>query len=152
VTTALDLITEHPFLDGLDPEALTRLSAWASRSQFHPGTRIFSEGGKADRFWLIRSGQVQLDVHLPNRGRVVFESLGPGTVLGWSWMFEPYRWHFGATAVDATLTVEFDGRGVHRLCDQDPALGHALTSRFIRVVVDRLQATRIRLLDLYGSP
>jgi CRP-like cAMP-binding protein len=89
---------------------------------------------------------------LPGRGDVVVETLGPGAVLGWSWLFEPYRWHFGAVAVEETLTVEMDGAGVRRLCEQDPALGYELTRRFMAVVVHRLQANRMRLLDLYGGP
>jgi hypothetical protein len=83
---------------------------------------------------------------------VVIETLDAGTVLGWSWLFPPYAWHFGATAAASTLAVEFDAQGVRRLCDEDPVLGYALVQRFTRVVVDRLQSTRIRLLDLYGAP
>jgi CRP/FNR family transcriptional regulator, cyclic AMP receptor protein len=150
--TAQDLLAAHPFLEGLSPEQLMHLSAWAHRSQFHAGARIFSEGGQADRFWLIRDGHVTLDAHVPGRGEMVIETLGPGSVLGWSWLFPPYRWHFGATAVEPTLTVELDGPGIRRLCESDPALGFELTKRFIQVVVDRLQATRVRLLDLYQSP
>jgi CRP-like cAMP-binding protein len=146
--TAQDLIAAHPFLDGLTTKQLQRLSAWANRSQFRAGARIFTEGGHADRFWLIREGAVALDTQVPGRAAVLIETLGPGSVLGWSWRFPPYRWHFGATAVEQTLTVEFNGAGVRRVCDEDPELGYALTTRFMKVVVDRLQSTRMRLFDL----
>jgi hypothetical protein len=43
-------------------------------------------------------------------------------------------------------------RAGSRACDADPALGYELLRRFVQVVVDRLQSTRIRLLDLYGQP
>lgn len=151
IVTTYDLLAAHPFLSGLPRDQLTRLSAWGHRSVFHAGARVFAEGGRATRFWLIREGHVRLDTHLPGRGDVVVETLGPGEVLGWSWLFAPYRWHFGATAVEDTLTVEMDGAGVRRLCDEDPALGYQLATRFMAVVVDRLQATRMRLLDLYGG-
>jgi CRP/FNR family cyclic AMP-dependent transcriptional regulator len=147
--TSRDLLAAHPFLDGLTSDQLTQLSAWAHRSQFHAGARIFSEGGRADKFWLIRDGHVTLDAQVPGRGQVVIETLGSGTVLGWSWLFPPYRWHFGATAVEPTLTVEFDAVGIRRLSQADPVLGYELTSRFTRILIDRLQATRVRLLDLY---
>jgi CRP/FNR family transcriptional regulator, cyclic AMP receptor protein len=150
--TAQDLLAAHPFLVGMTPDEFDRLAAFAHRSQFHAGTRIFSEGGKADRFWLIRDGRVTLDAQVPGRGEVVIESLGPGTVLGWSWLFPPYRWHLGATAVEPTLTVELDGAGVRRLSEDDPVLGYELVRRFIQVVVDRLQATRVRLLEQHEAP
>jgi CRP-like cAMP-binding protein len=151
MTTALELIAGHPFLEGLAPSQTARLSTWASQAHFRASTRIFSEGGRADRFWLLISGHVQLDSAAPGGRRMVVESLGPGAVLGWSWLFPPHEWHFGAVAVAPTQTVEFDGPGVRRLCDADPELGYVLTRRFCHVVIDRLQATRVRLLDLYGA-
>jgi CRP-like cAMP-binding protein len=152
MTTTYDLISAHPFLDGLEPRWLEMLSHRARRSVRHPGHRLFREGGVADRFWLIRGGRMALDVNVPGRGDVVVETLGPDTVVGWSWLFPPYRWHFGAVAVEETLTIEFDGPRVRALCDQEPALGYALSLRFMAVMLDRLQNTRIRLLDVYGLP
>ena len=146
--THADLIAEQAFLNGLRPMYLERLSYYAKRSVFRAGQRIFSEGGRADRFWVIRDGQVRLDTHVPGRTDAVVETLGAGSVLGWSWLFPPYTWHFGAVAVTQCLTVEFDGPGVQALCDRDPELGYELTRRFLPVVVERLQATRTRLLDL----
>jgi CRP/FNR family transcriptional regulator, cyclic AMP receptor protein len=150
IITAYDLLAAHPFLAGMTPAQLERLSPWAHRSLLHEGKRIFSEGGRAERFWLIRDGRVALDAQSPDGETVVLEELGPGSVLGWSWLFPPYRWHLGATAVEQTLAVELDGAGVRRVCDEDPVIGSELYRRFIEVVVDRLQATRQRLLEDRG--
>ena len=150
--TAQDLLTAQPFLEGMTDRQLERLSYYAHRSMFHAGNRVFREGGHADRCWLIQRGRVHLDTHIPGRGDVVVETLGPNAVLGWSWLFPPYRWHFGAVAAEPTFTLALDGPGLRRLCDDDPTLGYDLTTRFMRVVVERLQATRIRLLDLYPEP
>jgi CRP/FNR family transcriptional regulator, cyclic AMP receptor protein len=149
--SAYNLLSTQPYLAGLTPTQLDRLSFWSKKSMFHAGARLFEEGGRADRFWIIREGHVTLDTHLPGRGEVVVETLGPGAVLGWSWLFAPYRWHFGASAVETTLAIELDGPGVRSLCEHDPALGYELVRRFMAVVVERLQATRLRLLDLYGA-
>lgn len=147
--TAQEMLAAHPFLAGLAVPGLTRLSFWSRRQTFHAGARLFEEGTRADRFWLINEGHVALDLHVPVRGRSIVETLGPGEVLGWSWLFPPYRWHFGATAVETTLAIALDGPGVRGLCEEDPALGYALLNRFVPVIVERLQATRLRLLDLY---
>ena len=80
------------------------------------------------------------------------ETIGAGGVLGWSWLFPPYRWQFGAVAVQRSTAVEFTAEGVRRLMESDDRLGRQLTARFMSVVVDRLQASRVRLLDLYGYP
>jgi CRP/FNR family transcriptional regulator, cyclic AMP receptor protein len=149
--TALDVLAGQPFLAGLTEHQLDRLAPWSRRGLVHAGSRIFREGGAADRFWLIKSGRVNLDTHLPGRGDVVIETLGPGAVLGWSWLFPPYRWHFGAVAVETTTTVELDAAAVRAILQRDPALGYELSTRFMQVMVDRLQTTRLRLLDLHNT-
>jgi CRP-like cAMP-binding protein len=150
--TAYDLLAAQPFLTGLTHQQLDKLSYWTKKSYFHAGARLFEEGGRADRFWILREGHVTLDTHLPGRSDAIVETLGPGAVLGWSWLFPPYRWHFGASAVETTLALELDGPGVRSLCEHDQMLGYELVTRFMGLVVERLQATRLRLLDLYGTP
>lgn len=145
--TAMDLLAAHPFLAGVSDRHLRRLAAWTKKTPFHEGYALFREGARADRFWLIRDGQVQLSTQVPGQGSVVVETLGAGSPVGWSWLFPPYRWHFSAMATRPTLTLELDGAGVRRLCEQDPELGYELVRRFMAVVVDRLQATRMRLIQ-----
>lgn len=149
--TTLELINEHPFLDGLSTDWLDRMSVQARRANYHAGYRLFSQGGRSEHFWLIRHGRVALDIDAPGRGHVTIETIGAGSVLGWSWQFPPYRWQFGAVATEPTRTIRFDAEGVRRLCEEDAALGYELSQRFMSIAVQRLQATRMRLLDLYGD-
>ncbi|MDW6057415.1 cyclic nucleotide-binding domain-containing protein [Streptomyces sp. FXJ1.4098] len=127
-----------------------RLFALAAERDFPAGCRLFDEGGIADRFWLIRSGEVALDVYVPGRQAQVVETLGPRQQLGWSWIFPPYRWHLGARAVGPVRTWEFRAAEVRELCADDPAFGYELMLRCAALIADRLQATRLRLLDLYA--
>ena len=147
--TVADMLASQPFLAGLSSERMHKLAPWSRTVTFPTGARIFDEGRRAERFWLIRQGRVSLETQVPGRGAVVVESLGRGAVLGWSWLFPPYRWHFSASAGEVTTAIEFDGAGVRELCQRDPGLGYDLALRFTEVVVDRLQSTRLRLLDLY---
>jgi CRP-like cAMP-binding protein len=139
-----EILGEHPFVAGLSKSSLDRLSAYAHRGVFRPGQQLFVEGGAADRFWLLGDGEVELSLTVG--GRAVFiDRLGDGDVLGWSWLFPPYRWHFDAVAVRQTSVIECDGPGVRRLCEVDREVGYELTHRFLDIVVRRLQATRMRL-------
>src|SRR4029453_10809983 len=104
------------------------------------GPGLCRAGQPAERFWLVRSGEVALDFPVPGRGDVGIETIGPGGVLGWSWLFPPYRWPVGGVAVQRSTAVEFTAEGVRRLMEADDALGRQLTTRFMSVVVDRLQA------------
>ncbi|WP_079194570.1 cyclic nucleotide-binding domain-containing protein [Streptomyces sp. CB02923] len=124
--------------------------ARAREVSFPAGTRIFEEDRKADRFWIIRTGAVQLDVRVPGRRAAVVGTLHPGDLLGWSWLFPPYSWHLGAETLSPVRAWEFDAQDVRELCREDPALGHALVLRYAEVIGDRLQCERTRLLDLYG--
>lgn len=148
VTTAA--LADHPFLRGVPQEHLCKLAEAATVVAIPARQRIFEDGGNASRFWLIRSGRVALDFQIPGQGLVTVETLGMGDVLGWSWLFPPYRWVFGALALTQAEAFEFDGPAVHARLDTDPGLGYELTRRFVAVVANRLQATRFRLLDLYA--
>ncbi|MGW1840447.1 cyclic nucleotide-binding domain-containing protein [Streptomyces sp. BBFR2] len=129
-----------------------RLMALAREVSFEQDTRIFEERGRADRFWILRSGSVTLDLHVPGRRRVTVATLGPGDLLGWSWLFPPHEWDFGAEAFSPVRAHEFDARSVRALCDADPALGLALVSTITQVLAHRLEATRTKLIDQYVVP
>src|SRR6185437_13926721 len=143
--TTYDLLVAHPFLAGLPLRHLEHLSHWATRAPFGAGSRIFQEHGQAQGFWLIRDGFVDLDIRPRGRGDAVVETLGPGAVLGWSWLFPPYRWHFGAVTTEAVLAIAVDGAATRSYCDAEPAFGYELNKRFMAVVVKRLQSTRMHL-------
>jgi CRP/FNR family transcriptional regulator, cyclic AMP receptor protein len=148
-------LAAHPFLRGLPLDQLAALAGTATVVTFPARCRLFEEGGNATRFWLIRSGRVALDLDVPGQGRQVIETLGMGEVVGWSWMFPPYQWAFGAAAVTPVEAVAFDAAAVRACCAADPLLGLELNWRLTRMVVGRLQTTRIRLLtwhDLTERP
>jgi len=89
---------------------------------------------------------------VPGRGRIKIDTIGIGEVLGWSWLYAPYQWAFGAESASAVEAFEFDGRMVRACCESDPALGYELTRRLALVVAKRLQATRVRLITASGQP
>ncbi|MFD8636538.1 Crp/Fnr family transcriptional regulator [Streptomyces sp. NPDC059533] len=128
----------------------SRLMELAHEVNFDEGTRLFQEGGHADRFWIVRSGTVTLDVHVPGRRAAVIETLGAGALVGCSWLFKPYTWRLGAEAMTPVRAYEFDAVGVRALMDADTAFGSALGHWVGQVLAHRLQAARIRLLDLYA--
>ncbi|MFD9722253.1 cyclic nucleotide-binding domain-containing protein [Streptomyces sp. NPDC059072] len=127
-----------------------RLMELAREVNFDEGTRLFHEGGRADRFWIVRSGSVTLDVHVPGRRAAVIETLGAGELVGCSWLFKPYTWRLGAEAMTPVRAYEFDAVGVRALMDADTAFASALGHWVGQVLAHRLQAARIRLLDLYA--
>ena len=114
------------------------------------GERLCREGDPADRFYLIESGVVALEIAVPGRDALLIETLHDGDLLGWSWLFEPHRWQFDARALEPCDLIVFDGACVRERCEADPALGYAFMQRFAAVMVERLQATRLQLMDVYG--
>jgi CRP-like cAMP-binding protein len=113
---------------------------------------VFKHGEPADQFYLMRHGNVALEIPSPHRGAIRLEIVGEGNVFGWSWLFPPYTWQFDARAVELTRALSLDGKCLRGKCEDNPVLGYDLMKRFSAVMQDRLQATRIRLLDVYGQP
>jgi len=145
-----DLIAESPVLGGLRPEHLKLIAGCAQNVRFDDGEMILREGAAADRFYFLRSGAVALEIAVPGREPLVIETLGPGDALGWSWLFDPYRWQYDARALEPVGAVAFDAVCLRGKCDADPRLGYDLMGRFASVLLRRLQATRLQLVDVYG--
>ncbi|MFC4054052.1 Crp/Fnr family transcriptional regulator [Actinomadura syzygii] len=150
IVTGTDLARE-PFLSGMRSTDLARLAKAARHVAIPAGRRVFGQSDPAERFWLVKDGTVSVDLDTPGRGAVVIETYGPGSVLGWSWLFRPYEWRFGGVAGTPVRAIEFDGRLVRTLCAVDPAMGYELTRRFAELVVRRLEATQARLLELSAA-
>ncbi|MEU0675916.1 cyclic nucleotide-binding domain-containing protein [Streptomyces sp. NPDC006172] len=137
-------------LTALPPPQRRRLMTLAREVSFPEDSRIFEAGGRADRFWVIRSGAVSLDQQVTTVQRVVVASLGAGDLLGWSWLFPPYHWDFGAEAFSPVRAYEFQAQPVLKLCEEDPALGLSLVRIVAEILAHRLETTRVKLLEQYG--
>ncbi|CBG67631.1 cyclic nucleotide-binding domain-containing protein [Streptomyces sp. LBUM 1478] len=137
-------------LRALPAEDRQRLMRVAREVAFTQGERLFEEGSRADRFWIVRTGTVDLDMRVPGRRPAVIESLRHNELVGWSWLFSPHVWHLGAEATTPVRAYEFDATAVRLMCQEDPAMGRAVGLWVGEVLAHRLQAARTRLLDLYA--
>jgi CRP-like cAMP-binding protein len=146
-----ELLGDVPALQALAPEHRDTLAGCARNQVFERGARIMREGDPADAFYVIREGRVALETVVPTRGAVILQTLEDGDLLGWSWLVPPYRTAFDARSMGTTHAIAFDGACLRGKCEADPALGYDLLKLLSGVFVERLQDTRLRLLDLYAK-
>jgi CRP-like cAMP-binding protein len=145
-----ELLAAAPALTGITPEHLEFIAGCGRNEVYAEGEYLMREGRKADHFYVIRRGRVALETHIPERGAITLETIESGDLLGWSWLMPPYRVHFDARALEETHVVALDGECLRGKFDDDPLLGYEMLKRFLPVIVERLQATRVRMLDVYG--
>jgi CRP/FNR family transcriptional regulator, cyclic AMP receptor protein len=148
--TIEDTLRDVRLFHGLDDAAIEVIAGCGSNGALAEDELLFREGQPAETFYLLRHGRVALETFVPTRGTVTIETIEPGDVIGWSWLFPPYRWHFDARALADMRITTFDAACLRGKCDADPRLGYELMTRFAQVMIERLQATRLRLLDVYG--
>jgi CRP-like cAMP-binding protein len=151
MSTIASMLADYPPLSKLSGAALESMASSARIEQFDAGARMLRTGDPANTFYVLRHGRVAVEVPSPRGGPIVIETLEPGEVLGISWMLAPYRVTFDARCVEQCGVIAIDAAALRAACDVDPSLGYALYKTFSGVVRDRLQATRMQLLDLYGS-
>jgi CRP/FNR family cyclic AMP-dependent transcriptional regulator len=146
-------VAAHPFLIGMSEHHIRLLTDCAMLSHFEAGNFIFREGEPANRFYLIEHGKVALESSTLGE-RVRIEEIGEGDLLGWSWLFPPYAWHFTARALERTSAIFFYGTVLREYSEKDPALGFELFKRMSAVMLRRLQAARQKLLGAHqrGKP
>lgn len=150
--SVFDVLVLHPVVGDLPATWLSRLASHARQACHITDHRLLREDEPADRFWLVRSGMVAIDLHVPGRGDIVVEELGAGSVVGWSWLIPPYRCRYGAIVTDDIRAIEFNAAGVRSMIAEDAELGCELQSRMLAVMADRLETARNRLIELDAYP
>lgn len=146
-----ELIAEQRCLAELPNQDHKLIAGCGKNVHFRSGEMLFREGDAADTFYLVRRGSVAIELAAPARPPIVISTAGEGGLVGWSWLFPPYRWHFDARAREEVSAIAIDGACLRGKCEDDNALGYRLMRCFAQVAVDHLQAARMQVLDLYGN-
>lgn len=141
-----DVLCAHPFFSGLKHKHLCILAEGAGKAMFATEEILFREGEPANRFYLIEKGRIVLEAREPPRDPAAIQTLGCGDVLGWSWLFAPFTWHFSARAVEPASAIVLNAGHLLAAADEDHDFGYELMRRVSRVVIERLQATRNRFM------
>ncbi len=144
------VIDQHPFFQGIGQTLHDLLVGCAANVRFEAGDYLAREGQAADTFYLIRTGQVAVEVDVPGKKPIILETMSEGEVLGWSWMSPPYHSTLDARAVTLVRAISFDGKCLRAKMEADPKLGYEVMRRFVPMMAHRLSLARMQLLDLYA--
>ncbi len=145
------VLKEHPFFAGATAEHIVLAAGCARNHRFHAGQYLFREGDPADELFLIRHGRVALEIVSPGQAPIVFLTLGDGEIVGASWLIPPYRWNFEARALELTRAIGIDAACLREKCEADHDFGYEIMKRFLPIIANRLHATRLQILDVYGK-
>jgi CRP-like cAMP-binding protein len=145
------LLMEHPFLRGISESHLDFLTGCASNVRYAADEFLFKEGQESDASYVVRSGRIALEISVPGRVPVELQTIEAGEVLGWSWLYPPYRWQFDARAVEPVRAFRLDGNCLRTKCEADHDLGYEIVKRFLYQVHTRLERTRMQMLDIYRA-
>jgi CRP-like cAMP-binding protein len=145
------LLAEHLFFKDFAVLYRELIAGCGKNVHFNSGQLLAKTGAPADQFFAIRHGRASIELHSSDRGPIILQTVEAGDVVGWSWLFPPYRWKFDLRAVEEVRAISFDGECLRGKCDRDPVMGYDFMKRFAQVFMERLEAARLQLLDLYGS-
>jgi CRP/FNR family cyclic AMP-dependent transcriptional regulator len=145
------IVKEHPFFSGLEEGFCQLVCGCAKNVRFEAGHYLFHDGEPANELYLLRHGRVALEVAVPGRGALTFQTLSAGDIIGVSWLIPPYRWTYDAKALDLTRAIAMDATCLRGKCEEDHDLGYELMKRFVPILIERLHGTRLQMLDVYGS-
>jgi CRP-like cAMP-binding protein len=146
------IVSKHRFFAGLSQEFIDLVTGCCKNVRFDAGQFLLREGEAADQIYLIRQGRVALQISAPARGDIVFQTLGEGELVGVSWLIPPYRWSHDAKALELVRAISIDAKCLRNKSEADHSLGYEMMKRFVPVLVERLHATRMQILDVYGAP
>jgi CRP/FNR family transcriptional regulator, cyclic AMP receptor protein len=146
----LTRIASFPFFEGFDAPFLGAIAPGATERTYETGAEVVREGAAAAEFFLVRHGKIGLEVGSPDRPHRTIQTVGPGEVLGWSWLVPPHRWHFDARALKPTRVIVLDAGTLRAALADRPEAGYRFLLRLLPVIAERLENARLQLLDLHG--
>jgi len=144
------IIHQHRFFAGLDEQFLKLVVGCAKNVRFESGQYLFREGSPADQFYLLREGRVALEIAAPGRAALSFLTVNEGEVVGVSWLIPPYRWTYDGRAMGLVRAIALDAKCLRDKCEENHDLGYEMMKRVVPIIVQRLHATRLQVLDVYG--
>jgi CRP/FNR family transcriptional regulator, cyclic AMP receptor protein len=147
--TILEMLRQHPFVAGFEPHHVEKLAALATQIRFERDQVIFREGDDWTEFYLIVSGLVALEIAAPGHTFRV-QTLFAGDELGWSALLMGKGKQFQARTLERVDALAFEGPELLVACHEDTLFGFILMQRLLGVVSERLQATRLQLLDMHS--
>jgi len=143
------MLVDFPLVVEIGEKYIDLITQNASIVRFNPGETIVQAGDDADRFFLIRHGEVAIETYAPERGPIVVQTIGEGEMIGWSWFLPPYKWHFDARAVQLTRAISVLAQPIRDLCEEDNELGYRVNRYISQIIGQRMEATRMQLLDVF---
>jgi len=141
------LLQAHPFFRDLPESFLHAVAGCAKNVRFGAGEFLFREKGAANEFYLVREGQLALEVNSPKLGPISIQTIHEGEVVGWAWLFPPYQWYFDARVQKPLRAVSINATCLRKKCEEDSALGYEMMKRFAGIMLKNLQSTRLQLIE-----
>jgi CRP-like cAMP-binding protein len=143
-------LDESEFFGSMETEHRQWLAEHATETRFDDGQLVARQGSTADRFFFILEGELVVEVPALTGPSLEVTRLGPGKIFGWSWLIEPYRWHFNARASGETRVLDFDGLAILRRAEEEPKFGYSLLRRFSALMGTRLEAAQRKMMDQWS--
>jgi len=149
-TEIVNYLSEHPTFRRLTKGQLKDVADHAQEVTIPAAGLLLRQDGSADKFYIVLKGKVTVEIPALFGAPIPMQHLGPAEIVGWSWLFPPFKWHFDARAAVETTAIEFDGRTLRERCGDDTALGYALAISFGELMLARLNAARGKVMEMYG--
>jgi len=143
-------VLAHPFFVGIDPTLVHAMTSKAEERTYDVGEMLVREGKSAEEFFLVIEGKIALEVGAADRPGITVETIGRGEILGWSWLVSPHRWRFDARALKPTTVVAINASVARYALAAHPAFGYQFLMKLLPVIAERLENTRVQLLDIHG--
>ena len=142
-----EYLSTHEFFSELSVDFMKLLCESVSTLEIKKGDVLFRQGERADKFYIVRNGRIEVQIPAIMGPTLEVQTLGTDQILGWSWLISPYQWHFQAKAEEDSKLLEFDGTAILARCEQEPKFGYELLKRFAALMSERLDVSRQKMMD-----
>ena len=142
-----EYLSVHEFFYEFSDDVLKFLCECSSSREIKKGQFLFRQGENADKFYVVRSGRISIQMPAIMGPTLEIQTLGKDQVLGWSWLISPYKWNFQTRAEEDSELLQFDGIAILARCEQEPKFGYELLKKFAALMSVGLNAARQKMME-----
>ncbi|MGD9044240.1 MAG: cyclic nucleotide-binding domain-containing protein [Desulfobacterales bacterium] len=122
----------------LTDDMQARLAQIVDVLKFEKDEILFREGEPADRFYMLRSGNVLLEQRISDKVTACVGSVKPGFSFGWSAMVDNGVYTTEAVCIEPSEIYSFKRDKINSLFEQDPKMGYLMYQRLLEIIKKRL--------------
>jgi len=145
---SVEMLKDFQLFEGLDEGELVEIAKLCHQRSYEEGSVIFTAGGSATDIYLLKNGEVKIQIELIIYNLEASASVytaRKGEVFAWSALVPPHKLTASARCQQKTEVITINGKDLMNILKKNNHIGSMVMQNLSKVISSRLAATMVTL-------